>query len=91
MVYQPIIETLGERSAAGLPNDNGALLTEMGTTSLLAKSGLKPGDVILQLDGSAINNIGDLLSAFQAKKWMGKATAIVFRNQGEEKMTVMFK
>ncbi|MFV0606764.1 MAG: right-handed parallel beta-helix repeat-containing protein [Niabella sp.] len=85
------IETLGEQSAAGLPNKNGALLTKLSSKSLLAKSKLVAGDIILKIDGQDVNNINDLLRIYQSIKWKGHTDAVVFRNQGAVIMPIVFK
>ena len=46
------IETVGERSAAGLHDDKGVMVTKIPAQSLAAKNNLQKGDVIVQLDAS---------------------------------------
>jgi S1-C subfamily serine protease len=85
------VETLGERSAAGIHDHNGALLISLTEGSLADKSGLKPGDVIIKLGDNAIKSVGDLLKAYQSIKWTGHAKALVIRNQGEQIIEILFK
>lgn len=85
------IETLGERSAAGMHDNNGAMLVEMPAHALAKKSDLQKGDVIIQLDNTAIKAISDLLQTYQSIKWMGTAECTIIRNQAEKKITVSFK
>ncbi|KHJ39383.1 peptidase Do [Pedobacter glucosidilyticus] len=85
------IETLGERSAAGIHDNNGALLISLTEGSLAEKSGLKPGDVIIKLGNNAIKSVNDLLKIYQSIKWTGHAKAIIVRNQGEQNMEILFK
>lgn len=84
------IETLGERSASGLHNDNGALLVEFHPSSIIAKNNLQKGDVIIKMGNEDINTIGDLLKVYQSTKWMGRANCIVLRNQSEQKIDISF-
>jgi hypothetical protein len=85
------IESLGERSAAGLPDQNGVLVVAMAPGSILAGSGLKKGDVIIRLGGDATNNMTDLLQVYQQKRWMGQAEAVIVRNQAAQKIQLMLK
>ena len=85
------IETLGERSAAGLHDNNGAMLVELPIHTLATKSDLQKGDVIVMIDDKMINNISDLLQTYQTIKWMGNAPCTIIRNQVEKKITVSFK
>ena len=55
------IETLGERSAAGLHDNKGALLVQVPATSLAANNKLQRGDVIIEMGDQEINSISDLL------------------------------
>jgi len=85
------IESLGERSAAGLHDNNGALLTELPASSLAAKNGLQKGDVVVKLNEDSVNSIEELLKVYQKIKWMGKAKLIIVRNQNQQAITVNFK
>ncbi|MEO6188363.1 MAG: PDZ domain-containing protein, partial [Ginsengibacter sp.] len=85
------IETLGERSAAGLHDNNGAILKGLKPYSLAEKNKLLKGDVIIKMGGNAINSISDLVQTYQNMKWMGAAECIVVRNQAEIKLHISFK
>lgn len=85
------IETPGERSAAGLHNNNGALLVQAPVGSLVAKSNLQKGDVIVKMGDSDINTLSDLLKTYQSIKWMGQSGVTVMRNQGKVTLNVSFK
>ena len=85
------IETLGERSAAGLHDDNGALLTELRPGSLAEKNGLKKGDVIILLDGNQVLNVTELLKVNREIRWKGKAEVTVIRNQNPQKIALSLK
>ncbi len=85
------IETLGERSAAGLPDNKGAMLVELTPHSLAAKNNLQNGDVIINMGNTLINSISDLLQEYQNIKWMGVTDCVVIRNQAEIKLHISFK
>jgi len=48
---------------AGIDNAMGALLAQIESDTPAAKAGLKPGDVVIKLDGIAINGVDDLIRA----------------------------
>ncbi len=85
------IQTLGERSAAGLHDNKGAMLVELPLHSLAAKNKLEKGDVIIKLGNSPVNSISDLMQVYQTIKWMGAADCIIVRNQSEMSLRVSFK
>jgi S1-C subfamily serine protease len=47
--------------AAGVDNTMGALLTQIEPDGPAAQAGLLPGDVVIKLDGIAINGVDDLI------------------------------
>lgn len=71
------IETLGERSAAGLPDNQGVFVV---TVTAGFRYAVKAGDVILQLGDKNVNNVETLqqATAFYGDK---KVKLVVFRNQ----------
>ena len=77
------IENLGERSAAGLQDNNGVLITNLPAGCIAAKGGLELGDVIVFCEDNRISNISDLLSCFQGNNWKGVLNLNVIRNQKE--------
>jgi len=85
------IENLGERSAAGLHNDNGALMVQVPKNSVALKNGLQKGDVIVKLDDKNIATIADLLKIYNAIKWKGDCTIVVVRNQTEQQLAISLK
>ncbi|MDN3655538.1 PDZ domain-containing protein [Ferruginibacter paludis] len=85
------IETLGERSAAGMHDNHGAMLVELPEKALATKSNLQKGDVIIKLDNTPLKAISDLLQTYQNIKWMGSAECTIIRNQAEKKITIYFK
>ncbi len=85
------IETLGERSAAGLHNEKGALVMACEPQTLAGKSGLRKGDVIVRLGDQEINTVTDLIKTYQSIKWMGQSDAVIIRSQTEQKLNMRFK
>ena len=85
------IETMGERSAAGLNETSGVLITSINKNGLASRSGLQEGDVITNCEENKINNITDLLSTVQGNNWKGVLNIRVIRNQVEEKISLKTK
>ncbi len=85
------IETLGERSAAGLFDDYGALLIQLPSTSLAAENNLQKGDVIIKMGNHNVGSKSDLLKIYQNIKWMAETDCIIIRNQAEFKLHISFK
>lgn len=85
------IENLGERSAAGIHDDNGALVTSIKPGSVAEKNLFKKGDVIVNLDHTQIHSVADLLKLHNAIKWKGHASVVIMRDQQEKKMEISLK
>jgi len=84
------IQTLDENGAKalGLPNDKGALIGDVLAGNPAAEAGMKPGDVILSVNGEKIENSGDLSRKIAAIKPGEKAKIVVWRNGSEKPLTV---
>jgi hypothetical protein len=52
---------MGEMSAYGLPGETGVLILDVPASTPFARAGLKNDDVILSLNGSKIDNVGQLI------------------------------
>jgi len=78
------VETLGERSAAGLEREEGVLVLKVDKGSFADKAGLQAGDVIVKCDEAIVKKMGDLLSAHQGNNWKGRLHLVVKRNQKEK-------
>jgi hypothetical protein len=83
------IEGLGERSAAGLPDEDGILVISVKQGSLADSSGLKPRDVIRKINGKEVKDMVQLVATMQVETWHGEADATVIRDQVEK--TVLLK
>ncbi len=85
------IETLGERSAAGLSSEKGVLLLTVPVGTIAYKNGLQKGDVIIAIDKSNINDMADLMQAFQNLKWKGVVELGIMRNQSLQEKNISLK
>ncbi|AZA82125.1 peptide-binding protein [Chryseobacterium lactis] len=75
------IDGLGERSAYGLPDENGVVILKLEENSLLKKAGLLEKDVIRTMDNTPVKKLSDLMNIYQVSKWKGKLKVEVIRNQ----------
>jgi len=85
------IETLAERSAAGLPDESGVIIRSVKAKSPAQKAGLVSGDVIISCENQKINKMQDLLSIYQGNNWKGSLVLLVFRNQSEIEIKIKTK
>ena len=74
------------RRAAGLTQDGAVMIGTVEPDSAAARAGLKPGDIILSLDGETIAGADDLVRALTGEK-IGRSVALdVLR--GMERLTL---
>ncbi len=85
------VNGLGDRSAYGLPDEKGVVVEAAPENSILARTGMKPGDVIRVLNHRDIANVTELMDVFQEINWMGEGEVAFFRNQAIQKLKVSFK
>ncbi|SDD47496.1 Right handed beta helix region [Dyadobacter soli] len=85
------VNGLGDRSAYGLPDEQGVVVEAAPENSILARAGMKPGDVIRILNHRDIANVTELMDVFQEINWMGEGEVAFFRNQAMQKLKVSFK
>lgn len=85
------VETLGERSSAGLPDLNGALLISIENSSLAAKNKLQKGDVIVGWGNEKVNSIGDLQQLILRSQFLSNAELSIIRDQQEKKISINLK
>jgi hypothetical protein len=80
---------LGERSAAGLPDDNGVLVVEAPAGSPLAQFGLQAGDVILKWNEKSTRDVAALEKAHAAVAAGTKFSIEIYRNQQPKVLQVV--
>ncbi|ASZ13815.1 PDZ domain-containing protein [Chitinophaga pendula] len=80
------ITTLGERSAAGLYDQEGALVLQVSPGSLAAKSGLKAGDVIRKVNGQSIRDLLGLQELIKSLSWQLSTDLLLIRDQQERRL-----
>lgn len=68
-----------------LPKDQGIVLEEVGPNSAAARSGMKPHDILLELDGKPVSSkVDDFLKQLAAVKAGQKVEAVVMRKGKKE-------
>ncbi|MCC8194614.1 MAG: PDZ domain-containing protein, partial [Deltaproteobacteria bacterium] len=84
------IQTLDESGAKalGLPNDKGALIGDVLPNNPAATAGMKPGDVILSINGETVDSSADLSRKVAAIKPGDSAKFVVWRNGSKKELTV---
>jgi hypothetical protein len=61
------VQGLGDRSAYGLPDENGVIVMESKPGSLLFKSGIFAKDVIRSVEGHQVKDVGDLITRLRGR------------------------
>lgn len=88
------VSSLDEQSAAGLPKMAGVLVLKVSPGSPAAKSGLGPGDVIVEANDSqgsseeSIDTVDDLKRLVAVRAWRGEVDVVVMRNQKRRKLAL---
>ncbi len=77
------ITTLGERSAAGLSNESGVWVVEVGEESL-ANNLLQPNDVILRINKTPVENVREMKRILIRAK--SRLVIVISRNQKEQEV-----
>jgi hypothetical protein len=77
------LETLGERSATGMDTEHGVYVISIVQSNFRMINILHENDVILKLNGKAINNLDDLQNATMQADLTKPLKIVVFRNQKE--------
>ena len=85
------VETMGERSAYGLPSANGVIVINAGKNSLLSQSGLKEKDVIVIANNQLVTNAQVLEDIYQSAIWKDKIEITVYRNQQRVPLILLLK
>jgi hypothetical protein len=77
------VADMGEVSVLGLPGITGVLVLEIPADSVLAKSGLQKGDVILSVNGFKTSDVGTLLQQAPTPAVFQNKALVVSRQQKE--------
>ncbi len=85
------IETMAERSAAGLNETSGVLILDIEDNSIIAKSTLEKGDVIISAENDKTKVIADLMNVYQNNNWKGVLNLEIYRNQKSQKLKINLK
>ena len=85
------IQTIEERSAAGLRETGGVLINSVEHDGLSAKSGLQQGDVITGCENKEVASIPELLGCYQGNNWKGQLELTIIRNQQEQNLVLKTK
>lgn len=81
---QSVTEDIAE--SLGMDAHNGALVASVAATGPAEKSGLKPGDIILEFDGKSVNHMRTL-PRIVAETDIGKTVDIVYWRDGQKQTT----
>jgi hypothetical protein len=76
-VGDPVFATSGPAAEPPPPPGHGVAVTTVAPNSSAAKSGLKPGDVVLQYGDVKLNTAGDLQTAIEKEAALGKENGTV--------------
>lgn len=72
----------------GLPSNEGALIKSVLPSSPAEKAGLRVGDVVLEFDGTHIENDGHLVKSVSLTRLGKQVDVVIFRNQSRQKVSL---
>ena len=72
----------------GVPDGEGALITEVMKDTPAEKAGLKTGDVIVKVDGDKVGSPSDVSTAIHEKKKGDKVDLVVMRDKAEKSVSL---
>ncbi|HTU34857.1 MAG TPA: PDZ domain-containing protein [Candidatus Acidoferrum sp.] len=75
----------------GAPNDAGVLVRSVHTETPASRAGLKAGDVIVKLDGTAVKSVSELRDDLREKRDQKSVTLSVLRRGSEVNLTVQME
>ena len=75
------VQGLGDRSAYGLPDENGVVVIDAGTHNIFTQSGFMSKDVIRTVNGKAISNNEDFIKVYESAKSGSVLSIDIIRNQ----------
>ncbi|WP_169749147.1 PDZ domain-containing protein [Flavihumibacter petaseus] len=85
------VETMAERSAAGLHETRGVLVLVCPPGSVAANQGLQVGDVILEIANLAINDTAMMREALEKGKSANRLPFTIQRNQSTRKIDIAIR
>lgn len=72
----------------GVPNGEGALITEVMDDTPAAKAGLKVGDVVIEVNGEKVESPSDVSSELRGKDRGEEVELSIIRNKAKQKVSV---
>ncbi len=85
------VDSKEEQSAYGLDNTNGVIILRIGAHSIVGKSGLKSGDVILKAQGETIKDIKHFFYFLKNNNELKTLDIEVMRNQREQQLNIQLR
>ncbi len=85
------VSGLGDRSAYGLPDENGVIVIKVEDGSAAATAGLQDGDVLRSMNGASVKGMEDLFSQTEKNRWLGSANISFVRGQQEQSAIIVIK
>lgn len=86
-----MVSGMGDRSAYGLPDEKGVIITHLEKKGILFQSGILKGDVIRSINDEEVTSLNALISLTGKNKWTGKLDLIIYRNQKEKKIQIIIR
>jgi S1-C subfamily serine protease len=79
---------VGAPAAQSQETDTGVLIARVQRDGPAAKAGLRRGDILISIDGKAVNTVNELMTAASALKPNASAKLVVLRGDAEQTLTV---
>jgi len=86
---QPLDEKMAK--SFGLADAQGALINNVGAGSAAEKAGLRPGDVIVGMDGEDVTGPSDLIAKLYTKSPGDRVRLRLMRDKGETELTAVLQ
>jgi len=79
------------RQMLGAPADAGVLVNKVEADGAASEAGVKPGDVIVEIEGQKVADIRDIRESLAEKEAGQKANLVVIRDKGRKTLTATVK